>query len=297
MAKGLRSALKKEDLRRLYREQKMSLEDIARLYGVSRVAVWKYCRDMRLTRRNRSEARLEAQKRGKVPQNYFEINERFFSAWSPEMAYVLGLLITDGCISKVKNGSYRIRLCLNDKELLEKVAKTMGSSQPITPSKYQAGLYLFLFGRKRIAQDLITLGVVPRKSLVLKFPDVPKVYLREFIRGIFDGDGSVYFDTRSKNCPVRSKFCSGSKDFIHGLEVSLQSLGMPKRNIYEQKTKNGTCYMFRYGHEDSKKLFAALYIGARNELFLERKYSLFRKGFKIASGEDDHNYGKASRSN
>ena len=50
MAKGLRSAIKKEDLARLYLEQKMSLEDIARLYGVSRVAIWKYCRDVRLTR-------------------------------------------------------------------------------------------------------------------------------------------------------------------------------------------------------------------------------------------------------
>lgn len=108
MARDLRAQLKIKELYRLYLEEKRSLEDIARLYGVSRVAVWNYCRAAGLERRNRSEARLEAQKSQKVPQRYLHINENFFSSWSPEMAYVLGLLMTDGCLSRVKNGSYRV---------------------------------------------------------------------------------------------------------------------------------------------------------------------------------------------
>lgn len=137
MGRNFRLKLKEEELRRLYLEEKKSLEDIARLYGVSRVAVWKYCKTARLRRRNRSEARLEAQKRGKVPQRYFNINENFFSKWSSEMAYVLGLLMTDGCLSKVKDNSYKISLCLNDKELIEKVAKAMNSDHSITASAHQ----------------------------------------------------------------------------------------------------------------------------------------------------------------
>jgi len=100
MTRDLRSRLSKEDLHRMYLVEKKSLEDIARLYGVSRVAIWKYCESEQLARRSRSESRLEAQKNGKVPQGYFDINEDFFSKWSPEMAYVLGLIATDGCISK-----------------------------------------------------------------------------------------------------------------------------------------------------------------------------------------------------
>ena len=95
MAKNLRVTLTDGELRRLYLEQKMSLEDIGRLYGVTMSAVWKYCRDKRLIRRSRSEARLEAQKKGKVPQDYYDINEMFFEKWSTEMAYILGLIITD----------------------------------------------------------------------------------------------------------------------------------------------------------------------------------------------------------
>ena len=150
MAKGLRLRLSKEDLRRLYLTEKRSLEDIARLYGASRVAVWKYCESLALTKRSRSEARLEAQKRGKVPQGYFDINDNFFSNWSPEMAYVLGLITTDGCISR--RGA--VSLCINDRDLLETVKKVMGSEHEIRYYGHQEGLYNFNFSRQTLAEDL-----------------------------------------------------------------------------------------------------------------------------------------------
>ena len=277
MGRNLRLKLKEEELRGLYLEEKRSLEDIARLYGVSRVSVWKYCKAAKLTRRSKSEARLEAQKRSKVPQQYFHINEDFFSAWSPEMAYVLGLLMTDGCLSKVKNGSYRIRLCLNDSELLEKVVKAMGSDHPVAASKSQKGLHMFIFGREKIVQDLIRLGMTPRKSLNLRFPEVPQGYLKDFIRGVFDGDGCVCFNARSLKCPLITTFTGGSKSFIYGLEEKLQGIGLPKRTIYEHKSQH-ISYMFRYGHKDSQRLFKLLYDGVKNSLYLDRKYNKFMEG-------------------
>lgn len=277
MGRNLRSKLKEEELRKLYLKERMSLEDIARLYGVSRVAVWKYCQAAQLTRRSKSEARLEAQKRGKVPQQYFHINEGFFSTWSAEVAYVLGLLMTDGCLSKVKGGSYSIRLCLNDKELLEKVAKALGSEHILSSSNWQKGLHMFIIGREKMAQDLLKLGMKPRKSLNIRFPEVPEAYLRDFIRGVFDGDGSVYFNTQNPEYPLITKFVGGSKAFITGLEARLQGLGMPKRTIYKQKGKNPS-YMFRYGHKASLGLFKVLYEGVKNGLYLDRKYDKFREG-------------------
>lgn len=276
MDRDLRSRLQQEELRRLYLIEKKSLEDIARLYGVSRVAIWKYCKDERLTRRTRSEARLEAQKKGKVPQGFFDINDNFFSNWSPEMAYVLGLIATDGCISK----SGTVSLCINDKDLLEKVKLVMDSEHKICQSKHQEGLYCFHFARPRVVQDLAGLGILPRKSLNVKFPPVPDAFLKDFIRGVFDGDGSVFFDSRSKNCPVRTNFVSSSKEFIEKLELALQRLGLPARTIYRQPTKNGISYMFRYGHKNSERLFAVIYKDIRNNLFLARKYNKFHTGFK-----------------
>jgi len=279
MGKGLRSRLKKEELRRLYLEEKRSLEDIGRLYGASRVAVWKYCRSECLSRRSKSEARLEAQKKGKVPQNYFEINERFFSEWSTEMAYVLGLIATDGCISR----SGTISLCINDKVLLEKVRVAMGSAHTVKHYGRQKGLYEFRFSRTKMVADLNRLGIFPDKSLNLGFPDVPNAFLVDFIRGVFDGDGSVFFEKRSSKFPLRASFVASSKGFIETLENKLQTLGLPKRNIYQHKTKNAVSYMIRYSHRNSVQLFDLLYGNvAKTGLFLARKYDKFSSGIKAA---------------
>lgn len=276
MTKDLRLRLNKEELCRLYLIEKRSLEDIARLYGVSRVAVWKYCKAERLTRRNRSEARLEAQKKGKVPQCYFDINEDFFSKWSPEMAYVLGLIATDGCVSK----SGAVSLCLNDKDLLEKVKKLMGSAHTIKYYGHQEGLHSFNFSRQKLCTDLNRLGVFPNKSLTIRFPDVPDAFLIDFIRGVFDGDGSVFFEKRSPKLPLRASFISSSKGFIETLEAKLRVLSMPKRTLYQHKTKNTVSYMIRYAHADSIRLFNLLYNQntVKNGLFLARKYNKFLSG-------------------
>ena len=283
MARNLRSTLKREELRKLYVQERKSLEDIARMFGVSRVAVWKYCKAEKLTRRSRSEARLEAQKQSKVPQKYYHINDNFFSLWSREMAYILGLLVTDGCVSNTACGSYRISLCLNDKELLDKVAKALDSGHKIVESRHQRGLKIFIFGRNKIAQDLLKLGMKPRKSLDLEFPDVPNEYLRDFIRGVFDGDGSVYFSAKGVKWALVTKFVGGSRLFIYELERKLRDLGMPKRTIYEEKRKN-ISYSFKYGHGDSVKLQELMYNNAAGQLYLERKFDRFMKGVK---------YGKA----
>jgi len=276
MSRDLRSRLSRDDLNRLYTIERKSLEDIARSYGASRVAIWKYCKAERLIRRTRSEARLEAQKRGKVPQRFFDINDHFFSHWSPEMAYVLGLIVTDGCISK--HGT--VSLCINDKNLLEKVKKAMNSSHAIKYYGHQEGLYSFSFSREKICYDLGRLGVFPNKSLTIRFPDVPDVFLVDFIRGVFDGDGSVFFEKRSPKFPIRTSFISSSESFIKTLEAKLRSLSMPKRNVYHHKTKNAISYMIRYAHKDSLKLFGLFYNGKtlKKGLFLERKYSKFLSG-------------------
>jgi hypothetical protein len=54
-------------------------------------------------------------------------------------------------------------------------------------------------------------------------------------------------------------------------------MGMPRRNIYEQKGKHPS-YMFRYCHKDSVNLLNLLYTGVKDRLYLERKYSKFKKG-------------------
>lgn len=272
--------LTEQDLYKLYHLQRKSLQDIADLYEASRVAVYKKLKKLRINIRSKSLARLEAQKQGKLPQQFFQINEKFFSTWSPEMAYVLGLIITDGCITD--QGT--ISLSMNDREILEKVKIAVGSDHPITASKYQPGLHHFHFAREGMVNELANLGIGPRKSLTVKFPPVPDAFMSDFIRGIFDGDGSVYFRKGNRKYPLMTSFCSGSRDFIIELESNLCKLGMPKRTIYEQKTKNGFFYNIKFSHKDSQKLFNILYENYTNIPFLERKYNKFIEGFQRSAG-------------
>ena len=269
-------ALNKETLSDLYVKNKKSLQDIANLYGVSRAAVCKKLKKLGINSRSKSEARLEAQKQHKLPQDFFKINESFFDNWSSEMAYVLGLLITDGCVSKTGV----VSLCINDRELLVKVKNVLSSAHKILASKHQPNLFRFSFARQHMVDRLFALGVTPRKSLTVKFPDVPPEYLPDFIRGVFDGDGSVFFDKRRQKSPLRAKFMSSSENFIKELARNLESLGMPSRSIYKQKTKNSWSFMFIYEHNASATLFRILYQNVQNRLFLERKYNKFLEGLK-----------------
>lgn len=82
MKANLRNRLSETQLRKLYFEQNNSLEDIAKTYGVSRVAIYKHCKSFEIKLKSKSKARLQALKKGKLPYQYYEINEKFFSKWT-----------------------------------------------------------------------------------------------------------------------------------------------------------------------------------------------------------------------
>lgn len=278
--KKISEELSRTEFIRLYRQEHKSLEDIAMRCNCTRSHIMKLGKKYGIIRRSRSEARLEALKQNKLPYEYADINKDFFSHWSNGMAYVLGLIITDGCIHKSRRGTYQVSLSMNDRSLIDKVRNLMKSTHKIIPSKHQRGLYLFNFAREKISKDLLKLGVTPNKSRTVRFPDVPDNYLRHFIRGVFDGDGCVFLDPKGKRERIRTSFTSGSKDFIVKLEEKLRSLGMSKRNVYIHKAEKNDSYLFKYSHKNSVKLFTILYKDVNKNMYLERKYEKFKEGLK-----------------
>ncbi|MBI4679730.1 MAG: hypothetical protein HY753_00585, partial [Nitrospirae bacterium] len=193
------NSLTKEILNELYFHQNKSLQDIAKEYNCTRPMVQLLMEKYELQRRTRGKARVLAIKEGKLEKfNYHEINENFFSEWSPAMAWVLGLLFTDGCFS----GS-RVTITSVDIELLEKVKNILGLSKPIAKriQSYNKSkhIYSLEFYREQMREDLLKLGLVQRKSLIMQFPEVPEEYMRHFIRGCWDGDGSIYISNGKLN--------------------------------------------------------------------------------------------------
>lgn len=113
---------------------------------------------------------------------------------SPEKAYLLGLFYSDGCIV-ANNGSYYASIVLNedDKFHLEKLQKIF----PFFKLQKQSNhAWELVCTRRAVVEDLQSNGMLFRKSTdnkeFLRFPNIPIELQSHFIRGFFDGDGSVY---------------------------------------------------------------------------------------------------------
>lgn len=143
-------------------------------------------------------------------------NNIFEKIDSEEKAYWLGFLDADGCVHSGE-GDFRIELGLKaeDKNHLEKFKKFIGKDNKISYRSY-SNSYRYNFRDKKVHADLIQLGCIPAKSLILEFPNeeiVPNELLSCFIRGYFDGDGSFWNTNKSFGINILS-----SKNFLLGLK-------------------------------------------------------------------------------
>ena len=270
----------KEKLYELYYEQKLSLQKIGVLYGKPREYIHRRMRKYGFKTRTRPEAWKH---RGS--DDVYEINEAFFHNWSKEMAYILGFILTDGNISDDNN---QVGIKIKDVELLEKIRTKLESNHPIKFQK-EYDTYRFGFARGKMVDKLRELGITNNKSLDIEFPKVPDKFMSHFIRGVFDGDGSVFFESRNKKSPLRVSFTSGSKKFITALEDIIHTqAGVSKRTIYKLHRKN-TSYYIRYCHKDSLKFFAYIYADADESMWLERKHRKFLEGMLFTCSTTDIN--------
>jgi hypothetical protein len=199
-------------------------------------------------------------------------NKKFFKSWSPDMAYVLGVIYTDGCISQ---DLYRFMVAQKEPELLEKCLKLMGSDAMIVFTKKRGiagAIYKFQVNGKGIIEDLLKLGLKPNKSLSLDFPKIPSACVKHFIRGCWDGDGSVYLEENNPSKPCAS-FISGSENFATEILKHLVMLGMSETRMYKRSRRN--IFEFRFRGTDCAKLYHVLYDDVPEIMYLNRKYERF----------------------
>lgn len=215
------------------------------------------------------------------------VNENFFEAIdSEEKAYFLGLIFTDGSITNDNKRSpmFRLQLKISDVEILEKLRQCLNiHSQLIYDKRAGKECVTLCLRNKKIANDLAKYGIVQNKTYITKhLPKIPEIYEKDFLRGLLDGDGSIYQETTSKK--YRIDFCS-----YH------QSICEEFRNLCNKYIKNinkntianyGTAYHIRFNiQEDVKQLATALY--KDSNYYLARKYALAEKLFIEDKSEED----------
>lgn len=158
-----------------------------------------------------------------------KVNEGFFKTWSHDMAWVLGLFITDGHVSP---NTHSVIFAQKDERILKLVAQWMEADYVLGATGPTKSIPTLIINSKKIKRDLEEMGITSNKSLNVPFPDVPKEFLPSFVRGVIDGDGWV------DNEGYTMKITTGSKVFANRLVNIFQSWQL-KAVLTEEMSKIG----------------------------------------------------------
>lgn len=202
------------------------------------------------------------------------VNETFFDEFNEASAYLLGLIYTDGNIAWNPKKGYQaltITASEKDKAHLENIRVLLSSTKPLLYAP-KTKSYRLIANSKILCRKLMNLGVIPKKSLIVGFPDIPATYLSHFIRGIVDGDGNVRYVARERSPYFEITIASGSIDFCKGFVKAIkQNIGIDA-NI-RKVAKN--VYVIQYSCSRGERL--AEYIYRDTTTFLNRKNLEYKK--------------------
>lgn len=121
------------------------------------------------------------------PKKHNPINPAFFATWSDDLAWLLGLVWSDGCLQ----GNY-VSITSKDRDLLETVAHLVGKNTSGITAKNGGTAWSIALCSKEVTDRWRLLGLTEAKSLTAPWPDIPPQHQAAFVRGLLDGDGTVY---------------------------------------------------------------------------------------------------------
>lgn len=190
--------------------------------------------------------------------------------WSPRLAYIVGLITTDGSLSidgrHIDFTSKDIQLLRTFKECLGLKNKIGFKISGFSKKKYPH----VQFGDMVLYKWLLEIGLTPHKSKTIGKLKIPNRYFFDFLRGYFDGDGSCYsyWDPRwTSSFMFYINFNSGSLLHLEWIRSELKKLLKIRGHIAFGKR----VWKLNYAKKESKILFTKIYY-KENLPCLKRKY-------------------------
>lgn len=214
-----------------------------------------------------------------------DLNDNYFQKIDEEhKAYWLGFIMADGGVCyttkyyKETNSPNRLyfAISLKDKYILESFCKDIGYNSNKIIEYIPKGTYSenpmckLYINSKKMCMQLSEFGIVPNKTGKEIIPDISKEMMPHFIRGFFDGDGSVY-----KTNNVTHVSFTGNKKFLTELMEYLYENNIIDNNQYAiSKYNNKDAYDFKFAKKESINKFFN-YIYKNSTIYLKRKYNKF----------------------
>ncbi len=181
--------------------------------------------------------------------------------------------MADGCVSLTQSSKVCVQLSQKDKEHLCKWHDVLNSINKLhyyTSNNVVASTHY----SKKMCQDLIKLGCVPKKSLILRYPQIDESLDRHFIRGYFDGDGCIYFHKNQyHNDNLRLIFLG-----------TLQLLNIVKQKInttakVKHKPDTRIYHLEVSGYKQARRIASWLYMDSK--IFLDRKKEKYLASLRV----------------
>ena len=183
-----------------------STKSILQKLNISKPCLLRYARKYNL--------KIKSSKLYNCDENFFEKID------TEEKAYWLGFLYADGYVRVRKGGSeVRLKLSIKDVDHVKKFNDAVKSNNEI---KIKGKFAISSVNQRKFVKHLVDKGCINKKSLIIKFPYFLEENLKKhFIRGYFDGDGSVSISFK-KNDKYKRKmlnvnFVSGSFDMLKSI--------------------------------------------------------------------------------
>ncbi|MEO8393253.1 MAG: LAGLIDADG family homing endonuclease [Chloroflexota bacterium] len=174
-----------------------------------------------------------------------------------------------------------LSLELKDAEHVRRVASVIDPELPVYDYKRPDGrtsAKLVIY-RGSIVKDCVAKGLVPAKTAILQWPsDLPEALESHFVRGYFDGDGTVSESIVKNSSGYTTKlrtlaFACGSDDFAQSLHTIIQQRTGASGKIWHPVE---TCASVSFNRKDDIRAIGEL-MYADGDLHLPRKYQKWQE--------------------
>lgn len=191
-----------------------------------------------------------------------------------EKAYWLGFIVADGYLN-INKHMLRIKLGNRDRSHLIKFIKFIGGNEEMLKSEIHSetgneNFYVSLYS-KEVMNDLLSLGIEQAKSGKEKVCNIDKKYYRDFIRGLWDGDGFIRENLSGIGLVGSEEVLAFVQNYFN------DSLGVKPLKIYPH------CNTFKIEYRSTRKAipFILNHLYGDKDVALDRKKELATKREKI----------------
>lgn len=224
---------------------------------------------------NNNISRISRMKR--LNQSFIE--DYFSTIDTKEKAYWIGWLLTDGGISNKHD--IEIAISKKDEDILHVLENDLQIYNKVKP--FQNKYMRFSISCIKMCEDLMQYGIVPNKTLTLKYPtNIPEEFSTHLLRGMFDGDGGFTIGTttrfykhrnKSYTKPYQELSFTGTFDMCNNFQNTLlKYIDMPQKKI----TTNHSIYRVRWSNKDEILSICNVLYKDCDQHYLKRKYDLYQ---------------------